>query len=200
MSTACDPRRQVGPRHRTPDDQIEATALRINRGEPHPTAGTPPGEIVSHLVRVHHRSLREGLSWIRSLLDKAVAEHLAGDEWTEIAQSLAVLDDELACCLLQERSTILRACGDVEWKNAPELRAAVRAIGKTHASLLQRFWTFTARVTEVRRARPGGELGAAIAAELSDLVDDYYQHLYEEECLLFPQLTSASPNGAGACE
>lgn len=200
MTTICHPRLHDGPIHRRPAGPEQATPDRFDRGDSHPTAGAPPAEIVSHLVQVHHRSLRDGLLWVESLIDKAGEEHPASREWSAIFRKFAELHDELACCLLHERSAVLPAFASGVCDDWPGLRDAVRAIGKTHARLLQRFWTLTAQVAAAGRAAPAGEESEALAAELSDLVDDYYQHLFEEECLLFPQLAAVKANGAGTFE
>jgi iron-sulfur cluster repair protein YtfE (RIC family) len=172
----------------------------VDSGEAHPTAATSPAEIVDHLIHCHHRTLRQRLLWVESLIDKAAAEHHASDTLSSLARSFAELHDELDCCLLQERCAILPAFAKGQPDDEPGLREAVRAIGKTHAHLLQRFWTLTAGVSELSRATDGRDAADAIAAELSDLVDDYYQHLFEEECLLFPRLAALGRLAASAGE
>ena len=163
----------------------------VPEAEPHPAAGAAPADIVAHLLHAHHRSLRERLLWIETLLDKASAHHPAWiSEWQAWARKFAELHQELVCCLLQERCVIFPQITPSERGASPGLRDAIRVVGKSHARCLTLLWALIDQVAGAAQSAPEHEAGEALGAELSDLRDDYYQHLYEEECLLFPQFVA----------
>lgn len=163
----------------------------------HPATGAAAAELVDHLLHSHHRSLSERLLWIEMLLDKAAVQRPAGiHQWRSLTNKFAELHQELVNSLLQERGVIFPHIVHHKSGLSPGLRSAIGVVGKSHARCLTMLW---ALVDHVARAAPLAppEAAEALAAELSDLRDDYYQYLYEEECLLFPQVVGQSKMSVG---
>jgi iron-sulfur cluster repair protein YtfE (RIC family) len=158
----------------------------------HPAAGALPRDIIAHLLATHHRSLSERLTWIESLLNKSVVRRgRKSGAWAVPLQVFGEFERELECCLALERSAVFPLVARGDSQGAAGLREATRAAQKSHAHSLKLLWALVEQVARAAQQTPLPSADEALAAEIADLRDDYYQHLYEEECLLFPQLTAA---------
>lgn len=158
----------------------------------HPGPRSSSNEIVAHAVQVHHRGLRSQLLWIAALLEKIGTRTPADeDSWQAVRVAFGDLRQELMSGLMRERYVIfprIDAASDATLRQSPDLHAAVRAVEKSHARSLQRLWKLVDRVTRAAAGADDAEGVVALVAELDALRDDYYQHLYEMECLLFPRI------------
>jgi iron-sulfur cluster repair protein YtfE (RIC family) len=191
-------------RHKTPRSgspaPSEAASAAASSPSAHPVAGAAPRDIVAHLLATHHRSLGQRLPWIETLLVKSAARR--GGQSGPWGASLGLFTEfaqELECGLMQERCTVF-ALVPGHGSDAASLRQATRAVQKSHVHTLKLLWALVEQVARAAQHAPLPEADRALAAEIGDLRDDYYQHLYEEECLLFPQLLVPPVNTATSCQ
>lgn len=170
-----------------------------NRNADHPSLDCTSSDIVTHVIHVHHRSLRKQSVRIGLLLDKvASTPPTSTNQWRIIAHKFSDLHYELVCCLLCERWVIFPQIDESKVAGSSlVLREAIRAIGRRYSCLLHTFWELMDFVSGAASLTKGDQTGNTLIVELSALRDDYYQHLYEVECLLFPRVVSKQSSCQG---
>jgi iron-sulfur cluster repair protein YtfE (RIC family) len=165
----------------------------------HPGRDSSALEIIAHVVRVHHHSLRRQVIGIRKLFAETLSpQGTSRNRWQIVADGFSELHGELARCLRWERFVVFPAIAGAQSESDPMLLDLLRATSKSHARLLQMFWRLVHVVQTTLSLDRSNPAGDPLLSSLCALRDDFCQHLYEEECLLFPRLAAqrASPNDA----
>ena len=164
--------------------------------DPHPGTGAAPADIVAHLLATHHRTICERLQRIGTFVGP-LALRAACADWRGIARHFADLREAMLFCLRQERCFIFPHAAMPASGDLVQLRDTIAAIERIHARLVKQLWALREQVAQAPAA---STLKASLAMQFAELLDDFYQHLFEEECLLFPQLTAACarPETCGA--
>jgi hypothetical protein len=154
----------------------------------HPGHDASSAEIVAHLVSVHHRAITGHLQRIESVLGIIDSGRL-------IAPLFAQLRSGLCDCLRTERGKVFPHFEFAQRGDHPVqplLRESVRAIERSHARSLVTLWKL---LSLARNAAAEDREKLVLVVELAALSEEYYQHLFEVECLLFPRLISTCSAG-----
>jgi iron-sulfur cluster repair protein YtfE (RIC family) len=80
-----------------------------------------------------------------------------------------------------------------------EFLAAANAVERSHAICLQMLWRLLRRTRDEIQIPPSAGPNRLFFDQLSALCDDYEQHLFEEECLLLPAVTSFGTASIACC-
>lgn len=164
----------------------------------HPRRGTSCSDTIRHVVHVHHPFLRERLAQLDALLTDIERASGTDDlDWRRTSRLFAKLQEDLVACLRHEEDSVFPQIEQWEANRAatsgteppPELMQAATALEHWHAGLLQTLWLVLRRARDAAEAPGKQELWSGFFAALSAVCDDFDQHLFEEDCLLLPQVT-----------
>jgi regulator of cell morphogenesis and NO signaling len=144
----------------------------------------PLGELIDHIVRVHHDYLRHELPALRSWMARCVAVHAAPmPELLEMQDVLADLAEELEMHTFKEEQVVFPALCRQEGL-APELRELLESEHEHAGACLRRLRELSADYLP-----PAGACGTlrALYAGLDALEKDLHRHIHLENNVLFPR-------------
>ena len=172
----------------------------------HPNREWPPNEVVHHIVEIHHAYFRQSFTHLTSLLQ---ASDLPGTvrnrKWEIILQRKIKLEEAFLSGMLCMRSPWFfpNSCSwqaeSKEHSPPCELLAAANAVERSHAICLQMLWWLLRRTRDEMQIPPVAAHHRQFFDQLAALCDDYEQHLFEEECLLLPTITSFGTTSIECC-
>jgi iron-sulfur cluster repair protein YtfE (RIC family) len=162
----------------------------------HPNREWPPNEVVHHIVEVHHDYFRQSLMHLTSLLQASDSlGTVFNRRWNIILQRMIKLEEAFLSGMQYEESVVFPQL--LHWQakskqHSPpsELLAAANAVERSHAICLQMLWWLLRRTRDEMQIPPVAGHHRQFFDQLAALCDDYEQHLFEEECLLLPTITS----------
>lgn len=182
--------RGVQMRNRSSQDAAERCQLK------HPTIKSSVGEIIEHILEVHHRFLRDKLTKLSKHFAEAAGHSPECTKpWNALTRRFSKLRDEMLRCLAHEEAVVFpelsRLERDEAWSNPPPaLRLEFETVERRHALCLQLLWRLLRITKDQVSVLPRTEAGRHITNELSALCDDFEQQLFEIECLIFMKLAS----------
>ncbi len=176
-------------------DRLQRSAPVLPAGEAN-WAEAPVGELIHHIVDVHHGFLRRELPLLCELAQKMASAHGKNHpELVELHQVLLDLADELMTHMLKEEQVLFPW---IERLNSPRedrfdqahaasVRAPIQMMEHEHqdaAELLGRMRRLTTDFTA-----PADACAAyrRLLERLVDLERDLHRHIHEENSILFPQ-------------
>jgi len=117
--------------------------------------------------------------------------------WKRASGLFVKLRTELEQCMLHEEKSVFpqierweRQRYQAGTREPPaDLIQSIHALERWHAGLFHGLWLMLRRARDASEAPGRGAMWRDFVTELSAVCDDFDQHLFEEDCLLLPQIT-----------
>lgn len=158
----------------------------------------PPSRLIQHIVRTHHRYVRQELPRLVTMAEKLVARH--GErrpEMRQISTLLCELCAEMLAHLEKEEAVLFPFVAQMEeefdW-SAPSACACFRTIAQPIARMTEEHGAAEALVARLREMTHGFEASksaclteVALHDGMRRFADDLRQHVHLEDDILFPR-------------
>lgn len=178
-------------------EKLADAAIAAAGAEPSDPASLPATRLIQHIVRVHHRALRQDLPGLVVLAEKLAAKRGGrAPELARVRQMVQELRDEVLAHIEKEEQALfpLIAEMDDEARNGRTTRSSLRAVGQPIAAMRRDHETAGQIFTSLRELTHGFETPSwacathcALYGGLRAFGAGLQQHLYLENEVLFPR-------------